>query len=82
MALSFHDDESSSEESECIGSLQLSVVDDPSPYLETGNISHDESEHIGLIDPNAGLEMVDMSQERRDESEDIDGSDGIQIIYI
>ena len=35
---------------------------------------------IGLDDPNAGLEMVNIHQERRDDA-DIGGSDEIQMVY-
>ena len=77
MGLSFHDDPSLVE---AVGSLRFDVVDDPNPNLGTGRISQDGCLHIGLDDPNAGLEMVNIHQERRDDA-DIGGSDEIQMVY-
>ena len=77
MGLSFHDETSFIE---TVSSLQFNVVDDPNPILGTENcISRDGSLHIGVDDPNADLEMVNINQERRDD--DIGGSDDIQMVY-
>ena len=77
MGLSFHDQPSLVE---AVGSLRFNAVDDPNPNLGTGNISQDGSLDIGLDDPaNAGLEMVNISQERGDD--DIGESDDIQMVY-
>ena len=72
MGLSFHDDPSLVE---AVGSLRFNAVDDPKSDLGTGSISQDKSLCVGLDDPNAGVEMVNISQERGDD--DIGKSDDI-----
>ena len=76
MGLSFHDEPSLVE---AISSLRFDAVDDPNPNLGTGSISEDESLGIGLDHSNAGLEMVNISQERG--YDDIGESDDIQTVY-
>ena len=73
MGLSFRDEPSLVE---AVSSLRFNAVDHPNPNLGTGRISQDGSLCIGLDDPNAGLEMVNISQERGDDAE-IGGSDEI-----
>ena len=54
----------------------------PNSNLGTGRISQDGSLGIGLDDPNAGLEMVNISQERGDDADiDSGGSDKFQMVY-
>ena len=78
MGLSF-DDESSFVEA--VGSLQFNAVDDPNSILGTGSIGRDGSLCIGLDDQNAGPDMENISQERRDDDNASDGSDDIQMVY-
>ena len=77
MGLSFHDEPSFVE---AVSSLRFKEVDDPNPILGTGNnISQDGSLGIGLDNLNEGQEIVNVSQEKRDDAE-IGGYDEIQII--
>ena len=79
MGLSFYDETSLVE---AVSTLRFNEpVDDPNPILGTGSISQDGNLCVGLDNdnPNAGPQMVNISQERRDD--DIGGSDGIQIVY-
>jgi hypothetical protein len=73
MGLSFHD-ESSLEET--VSSLQF-AADDPNPIVGMGSLSEDENLGIEPDDLDANLEMVNISQERRDND---DGSDEIQMV--
>ena len=77
MGVSFNDEPSLVE---AVGSLRFNAVYDTNPNLGTGSISQDGSLGIGLDDPNAGLEMVNISQERGDNA-DISESDDIQMVY-
>ena len=63
---------------EVVGSLKFNApVDDPNSILETRSTSQDGNLRIELDNPNAGQEMVNIGQERRDDG--IGGSDGIQM---
>ena len=78
MGLSFHDEPSLVE---AVSSLRFNAVDDhPNPNLGAGSISQDWSLGIGLDDPNADQDIVNIGQERGDNA-DIGKSDGIQMIY-
>ena len=76
MGLSFHDESSLVE---AVGSLRFNAVDDPNSNLGMGSISHDGSLGIGLDNSNEDPEMVNISQERGDDS--IGGIDEIQMVY-
>ena len=71
MGLSFHDEPSLEE---AVGSLQF-AVEDPNPIPGTGSISQDGSLHIELDDATPIAEIVNISQDERD-----DASDDIQIV--
>ena len=73
MRLSFQDEPSLVE---AVGSLQF-AADHPNPNVGMGSLSEDENLGIELDDLNANLEMVNISQERRDND---DGSDEIQMV--
>ena len=75
MGLSFHDEPSLVE---AVSSLRFNAVDDPNPNPGMGSISHDGSLGIELDDLNPDLEVVNISQDRRD---DVGGSDDIQMVY-
>ena len=77
MGLSFFDQPSLVE---AVSSLRFNVVDDSNPNLGMGSISQDGSFGVGLDDPNAGQEMINISRERGDNA-DIGGSDEIQMVY-
>ena len=73
MGLSFHDQPSLVE---AVGSLRFNAVDDPNPIL-TGSLGEDGRLcTVGLDDPDAGLDMVNIGQERADNA-DIGESDDI-----
>ncbi len=74
MGLSFHDEPSLVE---AVSSLQF-AADHPNPMVGMGSLSDDENLGIEPDDLNTNLEMVNISQERR---EDEDGSDEIQMVY-
>jgi len=71
MGLSFHDKSSLIE---AVSSLQF-AVDHPNPIA--GSLSEDGNLGIEHDDLNASLEMVNISQERRESD---DGSDEIQMV--
>ena len=72
MGLSFHDGTSLVE---AVESLQF-AADHPNPIVGMGSLSEDGDLGMEPDDLNANFEMVNISQERRD---DDDGSDEIQI---
>ena len=61
----------------CLGAeiLDLSTL-----FVRDCSISQDGSLGSGLDDLNAGLEIINISQDRGDDA-DIDGSDEIQMVY-
>jgi len=73
MGLSFHDEPSLVE---TVGSLQF-ATDQPNSIVGMGSLSEDGDLGIELDDMNANLEMVNISQKRRDND---DGSDEIQMV--
>ena len=73
MGLSFHDEPSLVE---AVDSLQFGA-DNPNPIVGMGSLSEDRNLGIDPDDLNANLEMVNISQERRDND---DGSDEIQMV--
>jgi len=73
MGLSFQDEPSLVE---TVGSLRF-AADHPNPIVGMGSLSEDENLGIEPDDLNANLEVVNISQERRDND---DGSDEIQMV--
>ena len=76
MGLSFHDEPSLVD---AVSDLQFGVIDNPDQISGMESMSQDGDMRIGLGDPNAGLEMVNISQEGGDG--DIGRSDDIQMVY-
>lgn len=65
MGLSFHNETSLEE---AVSTLQFNAVDSPNSTLGRGTrIGDDGRLRSELDDPNAGLEIVNISQERRDD---------------
>jgi len=73
MGLSFHDEPSLVE---ALDSLQF-AADHPNSIVGMGSLSEDGNLGMEPDDLNASLEMVNVSQERRDND---DGSDEIQVV--
>ena len=73
MGLSFHDESSLVE---AVSSLQF-AADHPKSIVGMGSLSEDGNLGIEHDDLNASLEMVNISQERRESD---DGSDEIQMV--
>ena len=73
LGLSFHDEPSLVE---AVSSLQF-AADYPNSIVGMGSLNEDGNSGIEPDDLNANLEIVDISQERRDND---DGSDEIQMI--
>jgi hypothetical protein len=73
MGLSFHDKSSLVE---AVSSLQF-AVDRPNPIVGMGTLSEDGNLGIEPDDLKANLEVVNISQERRDNG---DGSDEVQMV--
>jgi hypothetical protein len=73
MGLSFHNEPSLVE---AVGSLQF-AADHPNPIAGMGSLSEDGNLGIEPDDLNAHLEMVNISQDGRDNDE---GSDEIQMV--
>ena len=75
MGLSFHNEASLVE---AVDSLQF-AADHPNPIVGMGSLSEDGNLGIEPDDLNADLEIVNISQERRDDDEGL-GSDEIQMV--
>jgi hypothetical protein len=73
MGLSFHDEPSLVE---AVSSLHF-AADNPNPNVGMGSLSEDGNLGVVPDDLNSSLEMVNVSQERRDND---DGSDEIQMV--